>query len=289
MYVLMCPCIQDPGLRARGITRESDLRAFEKALRRCRECGLDVVFLPCPETLFLGRDREPGTFLERLNTGNFFHLLDRLERDVKDSIRARGPPLCIVGVNSSPACGVDTTYYGDDGKGPARRAGRGVFLARFPTIPAVDVTDFCRYRIYLAAPLFSAAERRYNAHLRDILTAHFFSVFLPQEAGDDSSHRDEESQKAIFSRCCREIAESDIVVAVIDGADADSGTSWEMGYAYARGIPVVALRTDFRRAGMHEHVNLMLEQSSRVVRNEEELLQVLKAPSVLRAGKLEVK
>lgn len=281
MYVLACPCIHDPGLRARGITRESDLLVFEKALCRCRECGLDVVFLPCPETLFLGRDREPGTFLERLNTGDFFHLLDRLERDVKETIRARGPPLCIVGVNSSPACGVDTTYYGDDGKGPARRAGRGVFLARFPTIPALDVTDFSRYRIYLAAPLFSAAERRYNAHLRDILTANFFSVFLPQESGDDSSHRDEESQERIFARCCEELTKSDIVVAVIDGADADSGTSWEMGYAYARGIPVVALRTDFRRAGMHEHVNLMLEHSSRVVRNEKELLRALKAPSML--------
>ncbi|MCQ8894538.1 MAG: nucleoside 2-deoxyribosyltransferase [Methanolinea sp.] len=278
MYVLACPCIHDPGLRARGITRESDIRAFQKALARCREFGIDVVLLPCPETLFLGKDREPGTFLERLNTETFFHLLDRLERDVEEIIRTRGPPLCIVGVNSSPTCGVDATYYGDDGKGPARREGRGVFLARFPGIPAIDVIDFSRYRIYLAAPLFSAAERRYNVHLRDILTAHFFSVFLPQEAGDDSSHRDEESQRRIFSRCCEEITRSDIMVAVIDGADADSGTSWEMGYAYARGIPVVALRTDFRRAGMHEHVNLMLERSSTVVREENHLLKVLRAP-----------
>jgi nucleoside 2-deoxyribosyltransferase len=197
---------------------------------------------------------------------------------VEEIIRARGPPLCIVGVNSSPTCGVDTTYHGEDQNGPARREGRGVFLERFPGIPAIDVVDFSRYSVYLAAPLFSAAERWYNTHLRDLLTGHFFSVFLPQEEGDDGCHRDEESQRRIFSRCCEKIVESDILVAVIDGADADSGTSWEMGYAFARGIPVVALRTDFRRTGAHEHVNLMLEQSSRVVRNEEELLQALKAP-----------
>ena len=38
-----------------------------------------------------------------------------------------------------------------------------------------------------------------------------------------------------------------------------------MGYAYARGIPVVALRTDFRRVGEAEAANLMLEASSTVV------------------------
>jgi len=278
MYVLACPCIHDPGLRARGITRESDLRAFERVLARCKEFGIDVVSLPCPEMLFLGREREPGTFLERLDRKDFFCLLEKLERDVRDIIRTRGPPLCLVGINSSPTCGVDTTYHGEDENGPSRRQGRGVFLARFPDVLAIDVVDFSRYRIYLAAPLFSAAERRFNIYLRDLLKEHFFSVFLPQEEGDTGPHRDRGSQKEIFSRCCDEISRSDIIVAVIDGADADSGASWEMGFACARGIPVVALRTDFRQAGAHEHVNLMLEQSSRVVRDEEELLRVLKSP-----------
>jgi nucleoside 2-deoxyribosyltransferase len=68
----------------------------------------------------------------------------------------------------------------------------------------------------------------------------------------------------------------DIVVAVVDGADADSGTAWEMGYASGIGKPVIALRTDFRMAGRCEHVNLMLEQSATVVGTMEELLSILK-------------
>ncbi|MEM2124515.1 MAG: nucleoside 2-deoxyribosyltransferase [Methanolinea sp.] len=282
MYVLACPCISDPGLRARGITRESDLRAFERARERCREFGIEIVDLPCPETLFLGREREPGTFLERLNREEFLALLGRLAAEVREIVRTRGPPLCIVGVNSSPTCGVDTTYYGEDGTGPALRQGRGVFLRMFSDIPAIDVTDFSRYRVYLAAPLFSAAERRYNAYIRDLLVSHYFSVFLPQEAGDDSGHRDVHGMREIFSRCCAEIERSDVLVAIIDGADADSGTAWEIGYACARGIPVVALRTDFRRAGPHEHVNLMLEVPSRVVRHERELLRVLRGPKMIQ-------
>jgi nucleoside 2-deoxyribosyltransferase len=72
------------------------------------------------------------------------------------------------------------------------------------------------------------------------------------------------------------LEKSDIIVAVIDGADADSGTAWEMGYAYAQKKQVFALRTDFRRAGMYEKVNLMLEQSVYLVQNKEELVQKLK-------------
>jgi len=183
MYVLACPCIRDPGLRAKGITRESDFRAFEKALARCEEFGIEVVFLPCPETIFLGREREPGTFLDRLDREDFLILLEDLERDVREIIRMKGQPLCLVGVNSSPACGVDTTYHGEDETGPSLRRGRGVFLAKFPDIPAIDVLEFSRYRIYLAAPLFSAAERRFNVYLRDLLKEHLFSVFLPRNKG----------------------------------------------------------------------------------------------------------
>jgi nucleoside 2-deoxyribosyltransferase len=39
------------------------------------------------------------------------------------------------------------------------------------------------------------------------------------------------------------------VLAVLDGVDVDSGTASEIGYAVARGKPVVGLRTDLRPAG----------------------------------------
>ena len=70
------------------------------------------------------------------------------------------------------------------------------------------------------------------------------------------------------------------MVAIIDGADADSGTAWEMGYAAALKKRVIALRTDFRMAGSHERVNLMLEQASLVVTDKNELLAALGVPPV---------
>ena len=279
MYILVCPCILSPDLRARGITSSRDLELFSRARERCQKFGLEMVPLPCPESMHLGNDREPATYLDRLNTREFDDLLDALEQQTREIIAERGPPLCILGVNSSPACGVDTMYYGPGSAGPAgKRAGRGVFLNRFPEIPAVDVEFFANYRIYLAAPLFSEAERDFNRKLYKILTSHFFQVYLPQEAGDDTCSRSHEAHREIFQKHVEAFRSIDIVVAVVDGADADSGTAWEMGYAYGTGKPVIALRTDFRMAGRCEHVNLMLEKSAKVVGSTGELLRVLRVP-----------
>ncbi len=278
MYVLCSPCILNPGLRAEGITRQSDLEAFGRTKARCEAFGIAMVPLPCPETLFLGTGRQPGTYLERLDTPAFTSLLDQLHDDVRELMAERGPPLCLIGVNSSPTCGVTATWYGSRGDEPPKRAGRGVFLSRIAGVPAIDTVTFSRYRIYLAAPLFSAAERSYNAFLADLLKKNLFEVYLPQDAGDDSASRESSGQERLFSLNHRALEAADIVVAVIDGADADSGTSWEMGYATARGKPVVALRTDFRRVGENEHVNLMLEQSATVVTSTNDLLMALHAP-----------
>lgn len=43
--------------------------------------------------------------------------------------------------------------------------------------------------------------------------------------------------------------QSDRVVAIMDGCDPDSGTCWECGYAYAKGKPIIVVRTDFRGVG----------------------------------------
>jgi nucleoside 2-deoxyribosyltransferase/predicted secreted protein len=282
MYVLCSPCVLHPGLRAEGITKSSDLAMFANAAERCTKFGIEMVPLPCPESLYLGRERKPGTFLERLNTPDFSDLLGRIEQDVTTIIRQRGPPLCIIGVNSSPTCGVTSTWYGAEGDEPPKRQGRGVFLSRFPMVPAMDVSVFARYRIYLAAPLCSEAERIFNASVARLLRTNLFEVHLPQEAGDDSGTRDEREQERLFLLNKTALENSDSIVAIIDGADADSGTAWEMGYACAQGKPVIALRTDFRRVGHHEHVNLMLEQSAKVVSSTEELLAAVRSPLLLQ-------
>lgn len=133
-------------------------------------------------------------------------------------------------------------------------------------------------QIYLAGPLFSQAERDFNVLLRDRLVEMGFNVFLPQEDGNDTeSGRMEERQRTIFQNDVLGIDKSDIVLAVLDGgSDVDSGTAWEMGYAYARGIPVIGLKTDFRTFGEEGIVNLMMEMSVEALEMDiESILKVL--------------
>lgn len=131
-------------------------------------------------------------------------------------------------------------------------------------------------RIYLAGPLFSHAELEYNHKLRDLLLKKGFSVFLPQEDAEDTAdERNKQSQELIFKKCVGGVDGSDVIVAVLDGVDVDSGTSWEIGYAYAKEKPVIGIRTDFRSLS-DGIVNLMVEMAIvALARDEDELLKII--------------
>jgi nucleoside 2-deoxyribosyltransferase len=130
-------------------------------------------------------------------------------------------------------------------------------------------------RLYLAAPLFSEAEKRFNLYLRDQINRSGYETYLPQEQGEEARHRAKKDDKAVFFRHIQALNKVDAVVAVCDGPDADSGTAWEAGYACAMGTPVIVLRTDSRTIGPGRSVNLMLEQSSEVVVTIDDLIQYL--------------
>ena len=115
--------------------------------------------------------------------------------------------------------------------------------------------------IYLAAPLFTEAERAFNLAIALRLRSVGHAVFLPQEECDGLV-----VPRDIFLACLNGLRGSQAVVAVLDGADADSGTCWECGYAHAKGMKVIGFRTDFRKGADNESgVNLMLSESCEVV------------------------
>jgi nucleoside 2-deoxyribosyltransferase len=126
-------------------------------------------------------------------------------------------------------------------------------------------------RIYLAAPLFSHAEREYNERLAATLRDAGHEVVVPQREciGLDNP-------QTIFNICRARLDHSNVVVAILDGPDPDSGTSWECGYAYAKGIPILGLRTDFRFGGDDGEVgvNLMLSRSARAVHDSVSVLLI---------------
>ena len=110
-------------------------------------------------------------------------------------------------------------------------------------------------KLYFAGPLFSAAERAWNADVAQGLREAGHEVFLPQERepGRDAA--------GIFATDVEGIDWADALVAIMDGADPDSGTAWECGYAYGK-KPIVLVRTDIRQTGSGDPYNAMLAESA---------------------------
>ena len=115
-------------------------------------------------------------------------------------------------------------------------------------------------RIYFAGPLFTTAERDFNAALAELLRAAGHDVWLPQDQELDAYN-----PERIFRNDVDHVDWSECVVGIMDGSDPDSGTAWEIGYAYARQLPIILLRTDFREWGGRTGdapYNLMLTESA---------------------------
>ncbi len=124
-------------------------------------------------------------------------------------------------------------------------------------------------KVYLSAPLFSQVERRWNRALARGLEERIADaeVLLPQDFKVEHVYNDPRDFQHIFDACIDAVREADVVVAVLDGADVDSGTALEMGVAYERGIPIVGVRTDYRES-QDRGVNLVVAQACATVLRE---------------------
>ncbi len=119
-------------------------------------------------------------------------------------------------------------------------------------------------KIYLASPLgFAESTRHFMEHLIERIAPHVevtnpwddtrFEQEFARIAELDSRREAHAALIRINTELGRANAESirsaNGVVGILDGADVDSGTASEIGYAYALGKRCYGLRTDFRLAG----------------------------------------
>jgi nucleoside 2-deoxyribosyltransferase len=106
--------------------------------------------------------------------------------------------------------------------------------------------------VYFAGPLFTLAERRFNeeltAEMRRLCPT--VEIFFPQACDKQFQGMPDFADR--MYRCLMEgLDRCDAVVAILDGADSDSGTCIEVAYARAKGKPVIGVRTDFRDGEIH--------------------------------------
>lgn len=73
-----------------------------------------------------------------------------------------------------------------------------------------------------------------------------------------------------------------LVIASLDGLHVGAGTAWELGYAYARGIPAIGLKTDESAEEGFEYLSSILIASMNIVRTLEELEREVKSVMKMR-------
>lgn len=128
-------------------------------------------------------------------------------------------------------------------------------------------------RVYLAGPLFGIADRHHNLLLARELERLGYIVVLPQKEALKFFDGHRFDLKKIGEDCRRQSMKSDVIVANIDGPDADSGTALEVGIGLSTALSsrrnkpaVICVRTDFRTDRQQEiGINGMLELADKLI------------------------
>lgn len=150
--------------------------------------------------------------------------------------------------------------------------------------------------IYLAGPLFSAAETTFNERLTAMLEKEGFRVFLPQRDGVEKNKPPYDAmapdarRRAMFGLDEAKIRESDVFLFVLDGRVPDEGACVELGMAHTHrsltnaGRLLLGLHTDSRAAFPNSKLNPMLRvPPDKIAENERALLEMLKRYRTQRA------
>lgn len=160
-------------------------------------------------------------------------------------------------------------------------------------------------RIYMAGPMFTAADAQYNLRLATRLREHGFEVFCPNESEPNNSEtRQDVTGKVIYDLDIQNLEACNLVLLQVCE---DSGSNWEGGYMDClahrvdpdRYYGVLGMATDFRlravpdpaKSGVDNqawHVNQLvvggLQRSLGVVTDEDAAISLLLDLRRLREG-----
>ena len=121
---------------------------------------------------------------------------------------------------------------------------------------------------YIAGPLFNEKEREFLEEINAVCRAVGISTYLPSQ---DGGLLNKDNDDEVFQMDIKALNKADIVVASLNGVDVDSGTAFELGYAFAKGKKLFGLHTDFRTFSPTSEVNLMILKSCVICHSLQEL------------------
>ncbi len=125
-------------------------------------------------------------------------------------------------------------------------------------------------KVYLAGKLGSESEREMLESVERLCKSKGFITFLPHR--DVGLANDISNVNKIFEGDIKiGFQNVDLVIACLDGLHVGAGTAWELGYAYAQGIPAVGIKTDEGKEEALGYLSSILLGSMDIVGSMDEL------------------
>ena len=127
-------------------------------------------------------------------------------------------------------------------------------------------------KAYIAGPLWKEEDRKKVEELNNLCKEVGFETFVPHldagvyEQGDSTS---------FFEKDSKALDDCQVIVALLDWKFVGSGTAWEIGYAYAKGIPIIGLVEDLNSVNTFDRMCVMTFNSAKLVDSKEKLKQEL--------------
>jgi nucleoside 2-deoxyribosyltransferase len=129
--------------------------------------------------------------------------------------------------------------------------------------------------IYVAGPLFNTHERWYLERIAEAIEEAGYRTFLPHRDAGLVKLGSSEERLRIFKVDIDALNAADLIVALLTGADHDSGTSAELGYMFALGKPCFGINDD-KRGALNNILWGICGNGQRIVRNIDELVMLIK-------------
>ncbi|HLD37078.1 MAG TPA: nucleoside 2-deoxyribosyltransferase [Candidatus Nanoarchaeia archaeon] len=124
-------------------------------------------------------------------------------------------------------------------------------------------------KAYIAGPLCTKPERDFLEKIDRLCKKLGIRTFLPhRDCGLWKSMKD---AKRIAKGDLKGFKGCSLLIASLNGFNIGAGTAWEMGYAHAKAIPVIAVKTDRKLKESIEEISAIIVGTAKITTSLKEL------------------
>ncbi len=129
-------------------------------------------------------------------------------------------------------------------------------------------------KAYIAGPLCTEKDRKFVEKMSRLCESLRIKTFLPHR--DCGLWKNIKDTKRIAEGDLNGFKDCNLVVASLNGFGVGTGTAWEMGYAYSKKLPIIAIKTDRKIEKSIEEISAIIMGTTKIVSNFKDLEREIK-------------